>query len=343
MRKIIAFLAGLLAIAGLSLFLPRHYGVPYPKPLGPRLSTYPRQSYMRDIETSHASLVLLGDSLLDLGVNADELAGTLGRPVTNIAVHGSASSTWYLITRHNVVTADPPPDVLVIVFRDSILTAPGYRVQGKYYTDVVYENTNFDDTLFVQYSFINLMSPAEKLAEQYIPLYGQRLDVREAIDYRLRHTLPSWLLACDANCTNQAMDGVFQASNFETGTLSDAIAGAEAYLYMPANLDFDARVEQSYLPEIIRMTRERGIQLVLVRFKTWIFPNAASEPADLQAYMHALSDYLEANQVVLLNYAFDARLPEEYYIDPFHMNAAGRAAFTQILAEDLRPILESIP
>lgn len=343
MRKFLALLITFLLIAALSWLLPERHGVPYPKPLGPQLSPYARQSYRLDIEARQPDLVLLGDSLLQLGVDGVALADKLGRPVYRITVPGSASAAWYLIARHNIVTATTPPQMLIIFFRDSLLTAPGYRVHGNYYTDIVYENTAPDDSLFIQYSFIDLMSPAERLAEQYLPLYGQRLDVREAIDYRLRYTPPGLALACNMDCTNLAMDNVFNANNLETGTLSDAVAAAESYLYTPDNLDFNSRIEHSFLPEIIRLTRERGIRLVLVRFKTLIFPDAASQPADLQAYMRDLRDYLAANDVPLLDYSGDTRIRADFYFDPFHMTTTGQAIFTEILAADLQPLLDEIP
>lgn len=333
MRQFTAFLIGFLLLAALSLALPARYDVPYPKPLGPELAPAPRQSYRLEIEARRAEIVLLGDSMMQLGVDGEALQQALGRTVYRIAVPGSASAAWYLITRHNVVRAEPPPAALIVFFRDTILTAPGYRVHGSYYTDVVYENTAPDDDLFVQYAYIDRMSLPERLAERYLPLYGQRLDLRAALDARLRYTLPALTLGCAPDCADSALEEVFQANNMEPGRLGDAVAAAESYLYTPENLDFRARVERSFLPEMIRLTRQRGIRLILVRFKTLRF--ADSQPAALQAYMRDLRAYLAERDVPLLDYSADPRVLPEYYFDSLHMTESGRAAFTRILAEDL--------
>lgn len=343
MRKFLSFLVVFLAALSTSFLLPGYYDIPYPKPLGPELSPLARQSYRIQMEQDRPDVVLLGDSMLYLGIDEIALADRLDRSVYKIAIPGSTSAAWYLITRHNIAVAEPPPGMLVIFFRDAILTAPGYRVHGSYYENVVYENTAPDDSLFIQYSFIDQMNPAQKFFEQYLPLYGQRLDVRAAIDNRLSYSLPDWITHCDVECTDLAMSDVFNANNLDTGTLSDAVATTERYLYTPENLDFSARIDHSYLPEIIRMSKDAGIRLVLVRCKTLYTPPITLQQAGLREYIEDLGNYLIAQDVPLLDYSADPRLTAEHYLDPFHLNLAGQKVFTGMLSEDLNSLLDLLP
>jgi lysophospholipase L1-like esterase len=72
-----------------------------------------------------------------------------------------------------------------------------------------------------------------------------------------------------------------------------------------------------------------------------LFHAAASEPNALQEYKRKMAAYLDANDVPLLDFSYDPRLPEEYFADVLHMNETGKAAFTQLLADALKTVIEA--
>ena len=98
----------------------------FPRDAGPTLDNKVRTNYLKYIDENQPQLVLLGDSTLGASLDADALAQQTGKSVYSISIPGSASALWYLILKSNVANAIHKPEYVVIVFRNTILTAPGY-------------------------------------------------------------------------------------------------------------------------------------------------------------------------------------------------------------------------
>ncbi len=333
-RSLVIF--GLLVTA-LSVLIPLRYGVTYPKPLGPSLDNYVRPKDFEEITTRQAEVVLVGDSILVLGIDPEELTRLTGRETYSMGTPGSASAVWYLSIK-NVITKVPvPPKYVVVFFRDTILTAPGYRVNGKYF-NLVDELAYRDDALLLQKAFIAQMGPVEQVFDQYFPLYGSRLRLRETIDYYIRYGLTN-LLGCDAACNDRANIAVFQDLNIDNSLLVEAIATAESYLYTPERLDFDNQIGKSFLPDMVQRAQDKGIQIILVRTKHQIYPTEASQPLALRDYIEKLEAYASENGLVYLDFSHDERLTPDLFADSHHLNERGSQVFTEILTEALLPIL----
>jgi len=152
-----------------SIILPRRYELTFPRDPGPELDNKVRTNYLEYLEENHPQLVLIGDSTLGASINAEELALQTKKTVYNISIPGSASALWYLIMKSNIAESEYKPETIVIVFRDSILTTPGYRVHGSYF-ELLDEYADHNEPLIMQNSYINFMSPFEIFAEKYFPL-----------------------------------------------------------------------------------------------------------------------------------------------------------------------------
>jgi hypothetical protein len=321
-----------------SVAIPLRYDVTYPKKLGPKFNNEMRTQYRGDIVNKNANLVLVGDSILATSINPTQLEQLTGESTYNIAIPGSASAVWYLAMKNIIAKSEHKPRYVAIIFRDTILTAPGYRVNGKYFT-LVDMLADTDDSLVIQKSFIQQMSFLEQWADRYLPLYGSRLRLRETVDYYIRYSTPN-LIGCDQKCNDNANIAVFQDLNLDANLLVEAIATAESYLYTPEQMDFAGQLDKSYLPDIVELARENNIQLILVRTKHLDDPTEASESASIKGYIQALKAYAEQNGVIVLDFAHDERLTSNLYVDSHHLSQAGSTVFTQMLADALTPILK---
>ena len=136
------------------------------------------------------------------------------------------------------------------------------------------------------------------------------------------------------------MEAVFKESNLDVTFLSDAIAAADEYIYTDQALDFNGWVEQSFLPEIIRLCRENGIQLILVRMPIQRFQTPGSQPEELDAYINNLAAYLSDKDVPFLDFDQAKDFPNEYFEDTLHLNGKGREEFTRRLTESLAEIID---
>jgi hypothetical protein len=341
MRSFLRYSTLLLAsLTALTVILPRLFHVPYPAQAGPAFDNDVRSRYTNILEEYKVELALMGDSVLEQGVDATALSEALNTPSYAIAVPGSTAPFWYLILKNIILEANPRPHYMLILYRDTILTLPDFHVNGGYINELDQFATAHEDVL-MERAYLNFMNPLEKFARTWFPPYSSRQPLTDRADYYARNMLPALILPCKGDCIDRAHAVVFHIDNVAPEFQEAALVEDENFLFTARAMDFDASVDESFLPEIIRLCKENGIRLILVHERTLLFPSAAAEPKALQAYKRVLAEYLQANNIALLDFSYDPRLPEEYFTDVLHMNAAGKAAFTQLLAEALKPLMQS--
>jgi hypothetical protein len=251
---------------------------------------------------------------------------------------GSASALWYLALKNNIVTASHHPKYLVIIFRDSEMTAPGYRVQGKLFS-ALDELATPEDRIVVERAYLQTMNPLEALAETYFPIYGYRNTFHNTMDANI-YALPYLAMRCGKRCTDAAMLKVF---NFRNNAAADQVGGSldqeENLLYSAKALDFASQVDNSFLPDILRLCRENNIQLILVRAKSARFTSTSAEPRGLAEYLSAFEAYVEANGALYLDISGDTRVSLDEFIDSYHVKPAAQGRYTQSFIDALLQIL----
>ncbi|NWF64410.1 MAG: hypothetical protein HXY38_08905 [Chloroflexi bacterium] len=313
--------------------LPGYYNLPYPAPLDPRFEAGVKQEHVVGIEESRPDFVLIGDSVLYEGVDPTILSQESGAAVYSIPVPGSGTAAWYLVLKNVILESSHRPRYVVILFRNTMLTVPQYRTTGRYF-ELLDDYATRNEPLLAQLAFIQQMSPAEKFAARYIPLYSARLEIREDLDNLLRYKIPNVLTGCDRACVDESVGAMF-GREVNLSALNQRMEDAAQTLYDPAEMNFEKQVAGSFLPHLIELTRQNGVTLILVRTK--IIHN---EPLELEEYNAALEAYLGGYEhVTLLDYSTDPRFSQAEYVDSLHMNADGRKKFSKILAGEFREIL----
>ncbi len=321
-----------------SIILPRRYDLKFPRSPGPLLDAKVRRNYIDVLVEQEPEIVLMGDSTLVLGIDPDSLAQQTGKSVYSIGIPGSASALWYLILKNNIAESAYKPKYVLVVFRDTILTAPGYRVHGSYF-ELVDEYARRNEPLLIQNSFVNLMNPFEIAAEKYFPLYVARTNIRNGIDAQIRYFSPA-LFGCDRNCTDYAMGDIFSGADLEPQALVNAVAAAEGYLYTSDQMDFPAQLSRSYLPEMIRIAKENNIQIVFVRIKVESAGSRIENSTPMLSYLDSLANYLETENIPLLDFGSDPRLTHNLFRDSIHLNEQGQIVFTEMIADELKDIFK---
>ena len=340
MKAFLQYFIILLTLVTVSwIAIPAHYDISYPREIKPQFDKYVRKIFLEAVEEQQPDMVLLGDSMLYPAVDQTVLSEQIDQKILSIGLPGSASTLWYLIAKNNILDAKTPPKYLVIFFRDTMMTVPGYRVTGRYFEQIDEFASPRDEEL-IKRAYLNQMNPLEKMAERYFPPYGSRWSIRQGLDSRLRYTLPQIQLGCDKPCMDNAMEVVFGSLNMDLNFLSDALAAADDYLYSRSALNFDQQIGESFLPELIALTKEHNVQLVLVQMRILRFATPGSEPPALRDYNQGLSEYLAANGVIYLDYSKDQRLVRQHFDDIVHLNKDGQVVFTDMLAEDLLQYLQ---
>ena len=313
-------------------FLPAYYNVPYPAPLSPQFDSTVKTEHQNWIQENQPEIVLIGDSVLYEGVDPLLLTAELGNETYAITVPGSGTASWYLLMKNVIFESTYRPKYVVILFRNTMLSVPQYRTTGRYFA-LLDDFASKNEPLVAELAFINQMSPLEKFAQQYIPIYSLRLDIREDLDNFIRYRPTSTFVGCDRECTDDAVSSIF-GREVDPIALNDMLEDAAQTLYAPEEMDFENQVEASFLPYMIQLAKENNIHLIFV--KTKIF---GAEPVELIEYSKSLKEYLlKSEDVFLLDFSQDPRITQDFYVDSLHMNPYGKTEFTKILANELNEI-----
>jgi hypothetical protein len=339
-RQFISYFFTLLALFTTTyLILPTTFQTIYPKFLEPELDEQVRTHFQADIVREEPDIVLLGDSALEVGVNEQTLSTLIDKSVYKIGFDGSGSAVWYLIIKNNLFTSPYKPKTLIIFFRDTMLTTPDFRVTGKYFS-FVDELADSKDDLLIQFAYLDGMSLLERMAANYFPLYGERLGVRTALENPFKYGLPGNLSGYDSRKIDHAIGNIFNNANLDPEILNASLANSDNYLFKEENLDFKGKIKRSFLPEIIRLCEEAGIELIFVQVKTLFYSSENSKPSALQAYGIALTRYFSERRIPLIDFSNDPRVSQNWFVDIIHFSKEGKTAFTTLLAEELNAVLE---
>lgn len=326
-----------IALALLSVLIVTRGRVDFPGQAGPRFNAEIDMKHRAGIIAQQPQIILLGDSMVEENVDTPALSEMLERPVYTISYPGAASAMWYLSVKNNISVSPHKPKALVILFRDTALTTPEYRVGGKF-NEAIDTLAGADEELLIRLAYINHMNPLEKFARQFFPLYVYGFHARDKLESIIRHLPSRPLLGCGNRCVDNALLNIFNFRTMAAPTANDPVAQSESVLYTDRALDFNRQVNDSFLPEIIRLCRENGIQLILVRGKTISFADLP-EPAGLRDYILDLEKYLTQNGVLFADLEADSRLDAGNFIDRYHILPEARGTYTQMLAEALTPLL----
>ena len=325
-----------LFISGTYLAIPAYYHVPFVKAPGPLMDANIYRAYQQSINKDKPSVVLIGDSTLDHGVDETYLSNLTNKSVYKLARHGSASAAWYLLVKNNIINARHKPEQVVIFFRGTMLTTPEFRTTGTYQV-LLDELAKPDDQLLIDLAYISQMNWLEKKLDSYFPLYAHRQLVRTTLERVIKYPFLESALNLNGTEVDEAVNKVFGDS--QIAQLNAIINAVDSYLYQPEKLDFEAQLPRSFLPEIIRLCKENDIQLILVRIKVQEFPTLESQPVGMHEYVNSLEQYLSQNDVIFLDFGTDPRIDPGDFYDPLHMTEAGQKTFTEILAESLREVV----
>ncbi|MDD2922607.1 MAG: SGNH/GDSL hydrolase family protein [Anaerolineales bacterium] len=323
-----------------SFILPSRYGIPYPQTLGPKFDPIIKREYINAITENKPDVVLLGDSILYFGVDQTQLTSLLNTETYSMGIPGSASAVWYLALKNMILESAHTPKYVVILFRDTVLTLPSFRTTGRYF-ELLDDFARTREPLTTELAFVNHMSPAEKIAERYFPLYSARWEIRIRLDGRLRYGAASALLNCPQPCADEALNSIFGKQGVDVVALNRAVEDSQQTLYTSAAMNFEKQIDKSFLPAMIRLAQENNVALIFVRTKTLTYPEYDSEPPALRAYIQSLKEYLSRqNGAAFLDLAHDKRIERAYFSDNLHFNAEGKTAFTQILADELKALVK---
>ncbi len=339
MRNLTRYLLiSILAFVFLNAFLPGWLAVGYPRALGPAFSEDVRYSYKFEIQKEKPEVVLLGNSVINSGMDLQLFEQLVGLRSLKFSFPGTASAYWYLLMKSNITVANPPPRYLLVFFLDNLLTAPELGVNGLAYQALIDEVAGENENILLQKAYWSQIHPIERWLNSRLPLFGERETLKEKIDNRLKYTLPFQVQRCDKTCLDDALDITFTQLNMIQDNFVQSDEKADPW--SGREWDFNALVENSFLPDMIALAREKGIQLVFVREKNARVMNLADESAAMRLYFQQMKDYLAVRSVPYLDFAHEPSLTLDMFRDRMHLSEAGQQVFTRLVAEGFNTIIK---
>jgi len=321
----------------LNWLLPDWFAIRYPRELGPKFSSDIRMSYQAEINREKPEIILLGNSVVNFGIDPQLFEQLIQRKTLKFSFPGTASAYWYLLIKSNIVSSNPPPKYLLIFFTDNLLTSPSLGVNGEVYQSLIDEVAGEGETVLLQKAYLSQTSRLENYLNSQLPIFGERDALKKKIDNRLKYTLPFLVEKCDKTCLDAGLDETFSQLNM----LPDDFGPIEqnAGFRKDSEWDFEGQVENSFLPDMIQLAQKNGIQLVFVRGKNARMMNLADETEAMRLYFQQMAEYFSRQDVIYLDFSHTPQLTLDMFLDRIHLNPSGQKVFTRLVAEALSALI----
>jgi hypothetical protein len=253
--------------------------------------------------------VFIGDSMAGSRIDMKLFEELSGETVGDLVRNGSASARWYLHFKNYVVDAGIRPKMTFIFFRDSILSDPLHRTQGKYREEL-------EEAMKEREPVVEALTSREALArrdagnwllQKLYPVQERQTAVREVIEQRLLR-IASFSMSRDD----------LKGSLGDTFELGDLRAGGPTDLATEEIKEiekFDPAPTASFLPHILELSRKHQLPVCFVRVKR-------VQPDDeewLDSYINDLRTWLTQNGALYYDESGDDAITREMYGNGDHI------------------------
>jgi len=276
--------------------------------------------------------------MLGQSVNDQLFSKATGRRTIKFWQYGGASAYFYLILKNVIVPRPQKPAMCVIFFRDVFLTRPNYRVTGRFGYNID-DMSNEHEPLVDRLAYLQGMDPVTYGLSRYCPLYQQKEVLKPKTEQFIKDKSVALFLGLKQGQADEAINRVFANENLDQHLFTLQQQQAEA-IDKKSSYDFPSQVEKSFLPHIIKIAKQNGIELVFIRYKKREHLDPENQPDELKKYIQDLADYLAQNNAAFIDFTSDKRVTEQFYADGDHMTQKGMAQFTLLFAEEMKPLIE---
>jgi len=304
--------------------------IDYPKLSAVNFSPEIRKTVQTEIEQFNPEILLLGNSVLEEGIDQGQFEQITASRTMKVSEQGTTSAYWYLVIKNNIIAAKNPPKYILLFFLDNLLTRPDFAVMGDY-MPIIDELAGDHEEILLQKAYPYQINSLEGYLDSHFPLFGERQTVANKIINLIKYGLPNRILNCDKPCLDHALDSAFESSRMLFNEIMRT--DPDEASITDEEWDFSGQINKSFLPDIIQLTRESGINLILVREKSSYVETIDDETPQSEDYYRDLSEYLKSQGVPILNFAYVPVITKDMFYDSMHFDASGRNVFTRLVAE----------
>jgi len=282
-----------------------------------------------DLARMNPGLVVIGDSMAGSRIDPALLDQLTGERTAPLLYAGSGPAWWYLALKNWVVASGIRPRAVVVFFRDTNLTNVLFRIDATWSLDTAAREREDDLNAAVARRrgspFYRVRDAFERLyqaepARRWVEPAVTEWPARALVPYRRPRA--AFL---------ERLNERFGLSHLRPMDAADMQATEDR------EADFDAFVDKSGLPLMLREARQAGLTLVLVRVQRR--PAGGQPPYQspaLRRYVAKLAAYVESNGGVFMDDTGDPAQTLDLYEDGDHLSREGRRRYTERFAPRLR-------
>ncbi len=297
---------------------------------------------LSDLEKAHPRGILIGDSMLGTRIDSKTLNSLAKEPWFVMAQPGGSSVVWYLMMKNFVSELNPPPKTVVILFRDRQLTLPAHHTGTGYHKTIQRYMKGKEPRVEALLRSGDQKEKwwLERLAENLYPVQLRRDHAHDTIQFKALDFVAS---SKEYGQIRHDAFELFDLRNLRDDRRLNAASEEEASHSLNSAEDvFEEMVEESFLPEIIRLADEGNIQLILYRVKR---RNRARDQGgdneSFKAYQASLQRYLSERDVLLYDESIDGDVTLDYYSSDDHLAGDRMKDYTRLFWGKVEPLVRA--
>jgi hypothetical protein len=283
---------------------------------------------VRTLRGMNPGLVVIGDSMAGSRIDPAILTERTGLLTAPLLYAGSGPAWWYLALKNWVIASGIRPRAVVVFFRDTNLTNVLFRIDATWSLDTAALEREDDLNAVVARrrgtQFYRVRDAFERLyqaeqARRWVEPAITNWPARAMLPYR--RTRAMFL---------ERLNERFGLSHLRPMDAADMQATEDR------DADFDAYVDKSGLPLMLRDARAAGLTLVLVRVQRRpVDGHAPYQSPTLRRYVARLQAYIEAHGGIFIDDTGDPAQTLDLYEDGDHLSREGRRRYTEAFAPRL--------
>jgi hypothetical protein len=277
-------------------------------------------AYVRETQPAY---VTIGDSMAGR-VDPEVLAELANAAVVPLPLNATGPAYWYLVLKNWVAASGVHPRLVIIFFRDTLLTDVTFRLDGPY-RPALDEAAHDDEPELNDVVAARASGPWHRVHETVDALYAVNR-VREWIEPRLT----AWHARVVADGTRARARLLERVNAAFTLDKLRPIAQADLDAADAREADFASHVDASVLPLMLKTAREHGLRLCFVRvLRRPVDGQPPPESPELRRYVADLRAYLAREGADYIDDRDDPELAKLPYGDGDHITRDARLPYTQ--------------
>ena len=269
---------------------------------------------IENLEQQNPSLIFLGNSILDTRIDPKTVSEITGIPTQSLAINGSAAGIWYLQLKNIIGQTSIKSPIVHIFFYDNLITQPISTTGGS--------NKNLIEPLLVYpeelfFSISRDTSWNDDLTLSIYPIIKRREEIKTYLNQ-----FASLFSSIDSESVQFKIDSFGKRQTLLKPNIRK---------YKP----FYEEIENSFLPAIIQIAKEKKIDLVLVKTSKNPSISTKIEIQILQkSYVENLSSYLNSNGVHFIDMTGVDWIDATMFYDSAHIRSRYKIHYTKLFIKN---------